>query len=91
MKEIVMTLVDIVGWIGVVLIIGAYLLNSIGKADSTGFWYQASNVVGAVMIGINSYVQHAYPSVSVNVVWALIGLYAVFVSLRKSPLFTQKP
>lgn len=85
-----MTVIDIVGWIGVVLIIGAYLLNSIGKASSTGFWYQVANVVGAIMIGVNSYVQHAYPSVSVNVVWALIGLYAIIVALGKLSFFTQK-
>ena len=71
-----MSFVDVLGWIGMVLILGAYFAVSFEKIKSTSVWYQVANLVGAVAIGINTYFYMAYPSTVVNVVWAIIAAAA---------------
>lgn len=69
---------QVAGWIGVVLILVSYLLVSTGRANPKGFWYQISNLLGAVGISFNSYAMGAYPSVAVNIVWSMISIYALY-------------
>jgi formate hydrogenlyase subunit 3/multisubunit Na+/H+ antiporter MnhD subunit len=69
--------VEIVGWVGALLIIGAYLLVSMGRVTARTPLYQWMNFVGAVGFIVNSGWNGAYPSVFLNVVWLFIALYAL--------------
>jgi len=71
-------LVEIIGWIGAVLIIGAYYLNINGKIKSTSAWYIVSNLLGGVFFTINTLVHQAYPSMIVNIIWIFIAVAALF-------------
>jgi hypothetical protein len=71
------TFVDAAGWIGAMLILGAYALNSSGKLLSHSLVYQWMNIVGAAGLIINSGWNAAWPSVGLNVIWVCIGVYAV--------------
>ncbi len=62
-------LIEIVGWTGSVLIIGAYALNLNGKLEANDLRYIWANIIGAVFFMINSYTHGAMPSVVVNIVW----------------------
>lgn len=70
-------LIEIVGWIGAVLILTAYALNSSGKMKASDRSYQIMNVVGAAAFIINSGYNHAFPSAALNVVWMGIGIFAL--------------
>lgn len=70
--------VEIVGWIGSVLIVGSYFLNIQGKLESTDKKYIWSNLLGGICFIINTYAHQAYPSVAVNIIWVLIALFAIF-------------
>ena len=71
------TFVDIAGWSGAALILGAYGLISAGKMQGRSALYQWMNVLGALGFIINSGWNSAWPSVGLNIVWLGIGITAL--------------
>ncbi len=67
--------VNVVGWVGVVALLAAYWLVSTQKARGDSATYQGMNLVGAVLVLVNSSYYGAYPSVGVNAAWIAIGVY----------------
>ena len=65
--------VEVAGWIGAALILGAYALLSAGKLTGRSLSYQLMNVVGAAGFVINGWWHGAIPSAALNVLWLLIG------------------
>jgi hypothetical protein len=76
--------VEIAGWIGAGLILGAYALLSAGKVTGRSLSYQVMNIVGAAGFVINGWWHGALPSTALNVLWLLIGAVASWRILRKS-------
>jgi hypothetical protein len=72
------TLIDILGWIGSVLIVGAYGLNISGKVKHDNLYYLWANLVGSFFFIINTYHHNAIPSAVVNVIWVGIALWGIF-------------
>ena len=70
--------VEIIGWIGAVLIVGAYFLNITGRLKSSSAVYIISNLLGGIFFTVNTLVHHAYPSMIVNIIWVLIAIGALF-------------
>ena len=75
--------VEIVGWIGAVLILVAYGLLSAGKLQGRSPIYQGMNIVGAIGFVINSGLNGAIPSAALNVIWVGIGVYALISNRRR--------
>ena len=71
-------LAETVGWIGAGLILAGYALLTAGKLKSDSVAYQAMNVVGALGFIANGWWHGALPSTVLNVVWAGIGLVALW-------------
>ena len=69
--------IEVIGWIGAVLIVGAYFLNINGKLSSRSVIYIISNLIGGIFFTINTLVHHAYPSMLVNIIWVLIAIAAL--------------
>ena len=67
-------LVEIAGWAGASLILGAYLLLSVQKVTGQSKLYQGMNIVGAAGFIVNGFWHGAIPSAVLNVVWMLIGV-----------------
>ena len=70
-------LMEVVGWIGAVLILAGYGLLSAGRLDAKSPTYQWLNVIGAMGFIANSGWNGAWPSAALNVVWVGIGLVAL--------------
>jgi hypothetical protein len=75
--------VEVAGWVGASLILGAYLLLSIGKVTGQSPLYQGMNVGGAAGFIVNGFWHGAIPSAALNVVWMLIGAIALSRILAK--------
>jgi hypothetical protein len=67
-----------VGWAGASLILGAYLLLSLGRLTGRSAWYQGMNVAGAAGFIVNGWWHGAAPSAALNIVWMLIGGFALW-------------
>jgi len=60
------------------LILLAYLLLSAGRLNGQSALYQWMNVVGAAGFVANGWWHRALPSASLNVLWMLIGVVALW-------------
>jgi hypothetical protein len=70
--------IEVIGWVAAALMLSAYLLLTAGKVSGRSHFYQWLNVLSGAGFIINSGWNGAYPSVFINVVWMMIGLYGVF-------------
>ncbi|MBS0378330.1 MAG: hypothetical protein JSS29_07580 [Proteobacteria bacterium] len=77
------TAIEIIGWTGAALILGAYALISAGKLRADTVTYHLMNILGAAGFVINSGANGAIPSAAMNVIWIGIGVYAL-LQMRKT-------
>ena len=77
--------IEIIGWTGAVLILGAYALLSLGKLRAESPSYHLMNVLGAAGFVVNSGWNGALPSAAMNVVWIGIGVYALYQLRQRTP------
>lgn len=73
---------EIAGWIGVTLILLAYILATLGGITTTNLLYGCMNLVGASGIMISSYKKRDFQPVFLNSIWLLVAIVAVVRSLR---------
>lgn len=69
---------EIVGWYGSVALIGAYALVSLGTLGVDDLAYQLLNLTGALGIVYISWRKRAYQPGVLNIVWAIIALWALW-------------
>lgn len=79
MTDLQTILIEIIGWVGAALILGAYILLSLGKLEGRSPAYQWMNVAGAAGFVLNSGWNGAIPSAVLNVIWMGIGFYTLWV------------
>ncbi len=77
-------IIDILGWIASVLIVGAYFLNIRGRWSAQSKWYILCNLVGGAFFIINTAYHGAYPSALVNVVWVIIAIFSLWKLMRNT-------
>jgi hypothetical protein len=77
-------LITTLGWVGSVLVISAYALNSYQKIKSDSLVFQLMNLAGGILLIINSVYKEAYPFTFINTVWVLIAIPAIFRILKKN-------
>ncbi len=70
-------LINISGWTGTALIVLAYFLVSNKKLDPAGKVYQHMNLWGSLGVGIHVFHQRAWPAVTLEIVWAIIAIWAL--------------
>lgn len=75
-------LIEIVGWTGAFLLLLAYFLLIHKNLSSRSKLYQWMNIIGSLMLGINTLLIKAYPSFLTNIIWFFIGLYGIFHIVR---------
>jgi len=69
--------INVIGWIGAGGVLAAYALVSTGRVLAASYTYQTLNLVGAAGLAANTLYYMSYPSTALNVVWALIAVYAI--------------
>lgn len=74
--------IDILGWIGAALILTGYALISFRKVEGNSFVYQLMNIVGSIFLAANTLYYGAVPSSLVNIIWAIIAVFAIFSIAR---------
>lgn len=68
---------DILGTIGVAIIILAYVLLQVGRVRSEQLVYSLLNAIGATLILISLYYAFNFPSFVVEFFWLLISLFGI--------------
>ena len=70
--------VEAVGWAGAVLVLGAYVLVSMGRLSGASPAFQWMNAIGAAFFVLNTWWHGAMPSMVLNIIWSGIGFYALW-------------
>jgi len=76
--------INLLGWTGAAALLSAYWMVSTGRTDGAAMSYQTLNLIGSVLVLMNSLYYGAYPSVAVNGAWIVIGVYAISTASRRT-------
>ena len=71
-------LVEAVGWLGAILVLGAYILVSTGRLSGASPAFQWMNALGAAFFVLNTWWHGAIPSMVLNIIWSGIGFAALW-------------
>ena len=69
--------VEIIGWYGMVAVLGAYALVTFGMVEGDSALFQLLNFTGSVALAIITIKKRVYQSAALNVIWGLIALAAL--------------
>lgn len=67
---------DIVGWIGMILVLIAYALLSTDKIKN-GILYQLLNLIAGILMAIGLFPKNAWFSFTLQIIWAIIALITI--------------
>ena len=73
---------DILGWIGMILVLLAYGLLSINKIDN-GKTYQIINLVASILMAIGLFPKNAWFSFALQIAWGIIALISIIKIVKK--------
>lgn len=74
---------DILGWIGMILVLVAYALLSTNKIEN-GKLYQGLNLAAAILMAIGLFPTKAWFSFTLQVIWGLVALVAIIKMIKKN-------
>ena len=69
-------LFDIIGWIGMILVLIAYILLSNNKINN-GITYQVLNLLGGICMAIGLFPKNAWFSFYLQIIWSLIAVKTI--------------
>lgn len=72
----------VIGWVGVLCILCAYILLSFGFFGATSLWYQVLNSLGALGIVYSSFCKKNFQPAVLNIIWALVGIVSIIKILN---------
>ena len=76
---------DIIGWIGMILVVIAYLLLSFNKIKN-GYTYQVLNLLAGIFMAIGLFPKNAWFSFTLQIIWAIIAV----ISMTRLPKKSKK-
>jgi len=77
---------NIIGMLGTMLIVGAYVLMQINQLDPKGIWFNLVNLLGAIFLVLSLLVHFNLASLVMEIFWiaaSLIGVYSYWRSRRR--------
>jgi len=74
---------DILGWVGMILVLLAYILLSTNKIEN-GKLYQILNLLASILMAIGLYPSKAWFSFALQVVWGLVSIIALIKMIKKN-------
>jgi hypothetical protein len=78
-----MSIIDWVGFLGVLQILLAYSLNVMGKVSNKNLSFIMLNLFGAAMACLASILLNYWPFIILEAVWTLVSLYALINYKKK--------
>ena len=73
---------DTIGWIGMILVLIAYILLSTNKIKN-GILYQTLNLLAGIFMAIGLYPKNAWFSFVLQIIWAIVALVSIVKLKRK--------
>jgi hypothetical protein len=77
---------DVIGNLGVILIVGSYFLVQIGKMSANSLGYTSANGLGAAFIMVSLYFDFNLSAFVIEVFWiliSLVGMVRIYLQKRQ--------
>ena len=81
-----MTLPDLIGLSGVVLLIVTYALLQLDRIDPKGFWYSFNNLIVALLVTVSLIYTPNLASIVIEVFWFIISFYGVVMYYNRKKI-----
>ncbi|HQW84454.1 MAG TPA: hypothetical protein PK987_08340 [Ferruginibacter sp.] len=78
-----LSLSDWIGFIGVAILLIAFLMNLLNKIDKNSLVYILMNVIGAGMACLASWMINYIPFIILEATWTVVSLFALVGYFRK--------
>ena len=78
-----MSIPDLIGLIGVALLVTTYAMLQIDRIDPKGFWYSFNNMIVAILVSVSLYYTWNTASVVIEVFWFLISVYGIVMYSKR--------
>lgn len=78
-----MTQVDLIGFVGVTILLLAFFLNLTNKIKKDSLLYLIMNFIGAIMACIASILMNYLPFIILEGCWALVSAYGIIKFINK--------
>lgn len=83
--------VELVGFVGAVLILFGFYRTSIGQWKTDSFWYELDNLVGSILLTAYHILTKTYVVLILNVLWAIVAFRGITAYIeRKNNKKTKK-
>lgn len=79
-------IIEIIGWIGTVLVVTAYFLVSSERLKPKAVSYILMNLFGAIFIGVNVFVNQAWPALGLQIVWGAVAIISLLKNIRTTTI-----
>lgn len=77
-----MTAFDLLGFLGMALLLSAFLLNQLNVFSNDSYAYQVFNFIGAYILSYYAYVLGNTPFLILEFVWGSFALYQFMTHLK---------
>ena len=84
------TIPDLIGFIGVALLIVTYAMLQLDKIDPKGFWYSFNNLIVAILVTVSLVYTMNIASMVIEVFWFIISLYGIYAYFKRNKKMTVK-
>jgi hypothetical protein len=74
---------DIIGLIGVALLIVTYAMLQLDRIDPKGFWYSFNNMIVAILVTVSLLYSFNLASMVIEVFWFGLSVYGIWNYYRK--------
>ena len=78
-----MSIPDVVGLVGVALLIVTYAMLQFDRIDPKGFWYSFNNMIVAVLVTVSLLYSFNLASMVIEVFWFSLSVYGIWNYFRK--------
>ena len=68
---------ELIGWLGAVTFVTAYLLLSLKVVSANKTFYHYMNAAGGVLMSISTFIVHDRPAFYVNIIWMGIAVLSI--------------
>ena len=69
---------DLLGFMGVALLIGTYALLQLDRIDPKGFWYSFNNMMVAILVTVSLVYTPNLASIVIEFFWFIISVYGLW-------------
>jgi hypothetical protein len=83
-----MEIPDIIGYIGVALLIITYAMLQLDKINPKGFWYSFNNMVVAILVTVSLLHTMNKASMVIEVFWFIISVYGIVMYFKRKNVQT---